>query len=597
MGLNPFAPLFFWVPKRRDPRPATRRLRRRLEVESLEARTLLSGEPILGDDFGDTDGRNPVPISVLANDTDADDAINPRTLMVTQPAHGTVTVNRDTGDVTYKAFANFGGTDTFFYRVKDDNGDLSARATVTVIVHRPAAADDFADTDGTNPVPVDVLNNDRDPDGALDPATVKVVRQPLHGTVSVNPSNGQITYTPRANFSGSDTFDYQVADEHGALSNTARVSLIVHLPKANNDFATTGQGNPVTVDVLENDKDPDGALVEGSVAVVRPPQHGTFSINPSTGAVTYTPNPSFHGTDTFTYTVNDEHGATSAPAAVSVVVLGSGAVNDDVADTDGHNPVLIPVLLNDVLPPGGVRNLQVFGGPAHGTAMVQPGSNQVIYHAYGSFIGTDSFSYRVIDQSGRVFGVGRVTVVVNAPTANDDFADTDGTNPVPINVLGNDTDPDGSLDATSVRVVNGPKHGTVSVNPSTGEVTYTPKAGYTGSDSFTYRMKDEHGAGSNKATVRLIVHNPTANDDFNQGSGPVVVDLLANDTDPDGALDPNTVVVTRQPAHGNVFINTSTGQATYTPATGFKGTDRFFYTVQDENGSVSNVAQVTVIVV
>src|SRR5215213_9946999 len=130
MGLNPFAPLFFWVPKRRDPRPAARRLRRRLEVESLEARVLLTGEPILGDDFADTDGRNPVIISVLAND---------------------------------------------------------------------------ADTDGTNPVAVNVLSNDRDPDGALDPATVKVVRQPLHGTVSVNPSNGQITYTPRANFSGSDT--------------------------------------------------------------------------------------------------------------------------------------------------------------------------------------------------------------------------------------------------------------------------------------------------------------------------------------------------------------------------------------------------------
>src|SRR5262249_3958990 len=151
--------------------------------------------------------------------------------------------------------------------------------------------------------------------------------------------------------------------------------------------------------------------------------------------------------------------------------------------------------------------------------------------------------------SGAVIGVARLTVIVNQPTANDDFADTDGANAVPIDILENDTDPDGGLLTRSLMIVGGPKHGKVTGDRATGEVTYQARSGFGGTDSFFYRVDDEHGATSNKAQVTVIVHRPKANDDFNtttQGAE-VVLNAIVNDTDPDGALVASSVTPMRQP--------------------------------------------------
>ena len=89
-----------------------------------------------------------------------------------------------------------------------------------------------------------------------------------------------------------------------------------------------------------------------------------------------------------------------------------------------------------------------------------------------------------------------------------------------INVLGNDTDLDGTLNATTVTIVDGPDHGTVTVNATTGAITYTPTANYFGTDSFTYTVKDDDGTVSNEATVNLDVaaaHMLTEGDDVFSG--------------------------------------------------------------------------------
>src|SRR5439155_19895692 len=100
-----------------------------------------------------------------------------------------------------------------------------------------------------------------------------------------------------------------------------------------------------------------------------------------------------------------------------------------------------------------------------------------------------------------------VTVIVNRPTANDDFTETDAGTAVVIDVLENDTDPDGNdnLDATSVAVISGPANGSASVNGTTGEITYTPGAGFSGTDTFTYTVKDVANATSNPAMVSITV--------------------------------------------------------------------------------------------
>src|SRR5262245_9684377 len=218
-------------------RLATRTRRRAWTLEVLECRATPSGsQPIARDDFTDTDGNNPVAVDVLKNDSPSSGlgvSFGP-VRVVGAAAHGTTTVDSRTGEITYTATGDFSGTDHFTYSFTDTAGQDSNVATVTVIVNRPTARDDFADTDGNNPVTVDVLANASHPDGpgTLDPATVTVVGGPAHGTATVDPATGAVTYTASGLFVGTDSLQYTVTDIHGATSNAATVTLIVNRPTA-----------------------------------------------------------------------------------------------------------------------------------------------------------------------------------------------------------------------------------------------------------------------------------------------------------------------------------------------------------------------------
>ncbi len=72
-------------------------------------------------------------------------------------------------------------------------------------------------------------------------------------------------------------------------------------------------------------------------------------------------------------------------------------------------------------------------------------------------------------------------------------------------MLANDSDSDGTLDASTVTVVDGPDHGTYAINATTGVITYTPTKDYVGTDSFTYTVKDNDGNVSGQATVNIDV--------------------------------------------------------------------------------------------
>src|SRR4030095_10504384 len=166
---------------------------------------------------------------------------------------------------------------------------------------------------------------------------------------------------------------------------------------------------------------------------------------------------------------------------------------DDVADTDAGNAVLLSVLANDSSPNGSLvaSAVHIVNEPAHGVALAAR-TGEISYTPSDGFAGTDRFTYTVTDSAGVVSSAGQVTIVVNQPTANDDFTDTDAGNPVIINVLENDTDPDGNdkLDPATVLVVSGPAHGMAVVNPATGAITYTPVDGFSGTDSFRYTVRD-----------------------------------------------------------------------------------------------------------
>jgi len=279
----------------------------------------------------------------------------------------------------------------------------------------PVAGNDNVVTQRNTAVVINVLSNDSDPGGALNPATVAIATAPGHGTASVNATTGLITYTPTSNYTGPDSFTYQVRDNQGALSNLATVAITVNVPPtAVNDSVTTNKNTAALISVLSNDFDLDGILDPATVTILAAANRGTTSINPTTGVITYTPAANYNGADSFTYKFKDNTGAYSNVATVSI---------------------------NVNVPPQAVSDT--------------------------------------------------VTTYKNKS--------------VVINVLANDSDFDGTVNPATVAIVGAATHGTTSIHPTTGAITYTPNTNYTGPDSLTYKVKDNSGADSNVVTVSITV--------------------------------------------------------------------------------------------
>ena len=189
--------------------------------------------------------------------------------------------------------------------------------------------------------------------------------------------------------------------------------------------------------------------------------------------------------------------------------------------------------------------------PAHG--FVTDTGQTVKYTADPTWTGTDSFTYTVSNDQGGT-ATAKVTVTVQSnrpPVAKDDSASVAPGGSIMIDVLSNDSDPDG--DTLTITGVTQPQHGTVTY---TGQaVTYTGNRAWKGTDTFTYTISDGNG-GTATATVTVTMaatnHLPVAKDDSASTgrSTPVTINVLANDSDPDN--DTLTVTGVTSPAwHGH----------------------------------------------
>ncbi|MFW2083869.1 Ig-like domain-containing protein, partial [Acinetobacter guillouiae] len=378
--------------------------------------------------------------------------------------------------------------------------------------------DDSAETKEDTPIIIDVTSNDSDKDGDLDPSTVVISKQPQHGTVSVDPITGEVTYTPNKGYVGPDAFEYTVKDKAGNVSDPATVVIdITANPVAVDDSAETKEDTPIIIDVTSNDSDKDGDLDPSTVGISKQPQHGTVSIDPITGEVTYTPNKGYVGPDAFEYTVKDKAGNVSDPANVVIDITANPVAVDDSAETKEDTPIIIDVTSNDTDKDGDLdpSTVVITKQPQNGTVSVDPITGEVTYTPNKGYVGPDAFEYTVKDKAGNVSDPATVVIEVSAnPVAVDDSAETKENTPIIIDVTSNDTDKDGDLDPSTVVITKQPQHGTVSVDPITGEVTYTPNKGYVGPDAFEYTVKDKAGNVSDPATVVIEVSaNPVAVDD------------------------------------------------------------------------------------
>ena len=282
--------------------------------------------PVAGNDNVTTQKNTTVTnFNLLANDTAATNPIVASSLTIVSPPASGSLINNGTGTVSFTPAFDFTGVVTFSYSVQDTQNLTSNTATVTITVNAPPAAqNDAASTNQNTPVTVNLTANDSDSDGSLNPGSVAITSAPTRGTV-VNNGNGTVTYTPTTNLVGADSFSYTVRDNLNAISNTATVSISVlsvnQPPVANNDTAALASGSgPVTISVLANDTDFDGTINAATVAIVTQSLNGIAVANLN-GTITFTPANGFVGSTTFTYSVQDNQGATSTPAAVTVTVI------------------------------------------------------------------------------------------------------------------------------------------------------------------------------------------------------------------------------------------------------------------------------------
>ncbi|WP_136443664.1 Ig-like domain-containing protein [Pacificoceanicola onchidii] len=273
---------------------------------------------------------------------------------------------------------------------------------------------------------------------------------------------------------------------------------------------------------------------------------------------------------------------------------------DDSATTPEDVAVIVDVLENDSDPEGGA--LTVTGATVDtGTVSVNP-DNTVTYTPPVGYNGPATITYTIEDPEGNS-ATGEVAVTVEPdngntpPVAFDDTETTGMDTPVTLTPTDNDTDAEDSPADLIVESIGTPANGTATLNPD-GTVTYTPNMGFTGTDSFTYELRDTGGLGDT-GTITVTVSDdpntaPTAVDDSETTTEdfPVIIDVQGNDSDPES--DPLTTASTTDPTNGSVAINPD-GSVTYTPDGGFTGTDTFDYTIEDGNGG-SDTATVTVTV-
>ncbi|WP_433794389.1 Ig-like domain-containing protein [Actinoplanes sp. CA-252034] len=541
--------------------------------------------PVAADATVSTAYRTPATFSPLAGATDANN--DPLHVAgITAAAHGLV-VHNPNGTVTYSPADGWSGPDILTVTIADNRGGTgTATITITVLNAPPTARTDAVTLPTGQLSVIDVLANDDDPNG--DPLGITIDTPAGHGTAIV--SGGLVEYRPAPGWSGGDSFHYTVGDGRSGTSGaTVTIELVNAFPVARPDAAVTDTDTTVGIDVLANDSDPNGEQL--TVSGWTTAAHGTVAVGPA-GSLLYTPDTGFTGVDGFGYTAADPHAAGSA-TLVSITVRNSAPVAvDDVYTVAQQGTTTLAVLQNDRdANTGQPLTVSSVGAAARGTA-VPTAAGTFEYTPAPGATGADTFGYLLRDDLG---GTDTATVAITidaAPAAVDDTASTGPSTPVDVAVLTNDSDPE--LQALEIVGTGTPAHGFTTL-PSAGTVRYAPWPGFAGTDTFRYTVRDPIGnTATAQVTVQVANAPPIARDDDAAALAdhPVVIDVLANDTDdnPGQTLGLTTVGT---PEHGTA---TRAGdRVRYTPPAGWSGQDHFRYGIRDDQGGTAEATvEVTV---
>lgn len=527
---------------------------------------------------------------ILANDVDGDSLtytlISGPTGM-TMSATGLVTWTPENGAADASAeFSVSDGTETV---------TQTASIQVTATNEAPVITEGESTT----------LTTDEDTAGSVTLNATDADGNPITWSISAGAANGiasvsgmgesqTVTYTPDADFNGSDSFTVQISDGNGSDSTD---SIIVNVTVAAvNDVPEITEGETAE---LTTDEDTEGSLaltasdVDGdslSWSVSSAPANGTASV--VDGAVTYTPDAAFNGSDSFVVAVSDGTDTDTIAVSVSVSPVNDAPVIDQETvsiatdeDTEGTTTLTATDVDGDTLA------WTIVAAAANGTASVAGGN--VSYTPAGDFNGSDSFTVEVSD--GELSDTIVVDVSVNAINDEPVIAegetatlttaeDTEGT----LTLSASDVDGDSLSWAISSAATNG----TAAVVD--GAITYQPDAGYNGADSFTVEVSDGNAVDTIVVNVSVSSENDAPVIDQETASVSTSEDsagsVSLSATDPDGDALSWTVIVA--PENGSASV--VAGEVTYTPDADYNGSDSL--TVQVSDGTLTDSIEVSVAV-
>lgn len=520
--------------------------------------------------------------------------VNPATLgTITATINGSGSIiPAGAGCFTYTTSTVFSGTDIITFQVCDGVGNCSTNTTTITIDQAcggnnpPVAVDDtFTATAGETLI-LNVLNNDSDPEGQ--PLTIsQTITENTCGVVNL--IGNQVFYSATSSCTDTDSFQYVICDNGSpALCDTALVLINITPAPVNCEFETDYCTMPIVpIQICVQFCNISDAQITDAVT--------TFNCSISflnDTCLQYIALPGFFGTDIVDITGCNSEGECETVSVFVHVGCIAPEANDDAASLFNNGvPVPVNVLTNDTHECNAPMNVQIVTNPSNGTATVNA-NGTINYLPQPGFAGTDQLTYAAcVTCSDGSLLCDNATVVLTVMNpelppliAEPDSVTTSQGIPITINVLNNDSG--SGLDVTTITQ---PSNGTAVLNPD-NTVTYSPNGGYQGTDTFTYTVCDSGGNCANTTVTITVVLSainlpPVANDDLaNTSEGiPVQIAAILNDFDPDNTLAQLTITLMTLPENGLAVVNAG-GSITYTPNSGFTGTDTFVYTLCDPSG-------------
>ncbi len=384
---------------------------------------------------------------------------------------------------------------------------------------------------------------------------------------------------------------YEDDSENSFFTYSTMSTPPVNSPPLSYAQAVTTEENKA-MDITVTASDPDGDTL--TYTLVSSPSSGTVSgMMPD---VSYTPQADFTGADSFTFKVNDGN-LDSNTATVTITVTETTTNTAPLAyaqavTTEENTAMDITVAASD--PDGDTLTYTLVSSPANGT--LSGTIPDVSYTPQTDFTGADSFTFKVndgnLDSNTATVTITVIDTTTNtAPLAYAQAVTTEKNTALDIAVTA--TDPDG--DTLTYTLVSAPANGTLS--GTLPDVSYTPQAGFTGADSFTFKVNDGD-LDSNTATVTITVTETTTNTvplAYAQAvttEKNMALDITVTAIDSDG--DTLTYTLVSAPANGT--LSGTLPDVSYTPQASFTGADSFTFKVNDGNLD-SNTVTVTITVV